>query len=143
MRLALIAAALLIALPHYSEARGVEKASVYVASTAEDSVGGRVVYALRETIRRSSIMELVPNSDVARYVIHISTIEPSLSKSAGQALSTAYSVVWTVYPQTGLPVFWTHTVGICGSTRVAECGDGLAAETERVVSEVRAVLSAN
>lgn len=142
MRLFLIAAALLMALPRYSEAREFGKASVYVASVAKDSVGGRVEYALRESIRRSSSMELVPNVSNAAYVIHLVTLEPDESKNAGSGVSTVYSVVWTVSFRPDGLTYWTHSVGTCGTARVNECGEGLAAKTERVVSEVRAVLSA-
>ena len=141
MRLFLIAAVLLIALPRYSEAAEFGKASVYVASVAKDSVGGRMVYAIRETIRRSSVMEVVPNSSGAAYVIHLVTLEPDQSANGAPSMSTVYSVVWTVQFRPGVLTYWSHSVGTCGSARVTECGEGLAADTERVISEVRAVLS--
>lgn len=143
MRLFLIAAALLMALPRYSDASEFGMAGVYVASAPKDSVGSRMIYAFRETIRRSSMMELVPNASDATYVIDVATLDPFESTdTAASGRSTIYSVVWTVRFNQGGLTYWAHSVGACDTSRrnVNECGERLAADTERVVSSVRAAL---
>jgi hypothetical protein len=110
---------------------------IYVAATAPDSVGARLAYALKEGIRRSASMSLADRKqDGALWVIFV-TLDPD--KSQGGSDRTIYSAVWTMQTFHDVPVtmYLSSTVGLCGSKRVQECADSLAAETDEQVSIVR------
>lgn len=111
---------------------------VYVESTAEDSVGGRLAYAIRERIRRSSSMEIADREKDGFIGVHIVTLDPD-ANNANQGTRTIYSLVWTTktFHQTPVTMYLGNSVGLCGSRRVDECGDDLVADTDRWLSRVK------
>jgi len=111
-----------------------KKVSVAVSATAEDQVGGRLVYALREGLRSSHGLTLVPEVQGLRVQIRIVTMDPDHETSAGH--HTIYSVVWTVTAlECGPFWYWTSTVANCGKDRVDECAASLVADTDKVAIE--------
>ena len=111
---------------------------VYVSSTAEDSVGGRLAYAIKERIRRSSSMEIADRAQDGFIGVNIVTLDPD-ANSASQGNRTIYSLVWTTKTlhQTPVTMFLGNSVGLCGSRRVDECGDDLVADTDKWISLVK------
>ena len=98
----LYALALTATAPVYGEA------TVYVEATPEDSVGGRLVYEVREQIRRSSAMELASSEIGAGYVVRLVAVEDD------ENMSTAYSWVMTTKAAGGGALFLNYGVGVCG-----------------------------
>jgi len=110
---------------------------VSIAATADDLVGGRLVYAIKEGVRRSAGMQLVNRVQDGLIQVKIVTLDPDKDNKSGSR--TIYSVVWTLQTFHNPPVtmYLTNSVGFCGSARVAQCADGLVADTDAQVSEVR------
>lgn len=114
---------------------------VALISTAPDSIGVRLVYALKEGIRKSAGMQLVDSSEDALITVRIVTIDPDDSSTQNR---TIYSVVWTArtFHQTPVDMYLTNSVGTCGTNRVSQCADGLAAYTDAQATTVKGWLKA-
>ena len=112
---------------------------VYVESSAPDPVGKRLVYAIREGIRRSSSMSLEDREKDGFISVRVVTLNPD---DGSTPVRTIYSVVWTTKTLHDTPVtmYLTNSVGLCGSAKVAECADGLVADTDEQASFVRSIL---
>lgn len=108
---------------------------VYVSATAEDSVGSRLAFAIKEGIRRSAGLSLADREDDGLIGVRIVTLDPDEDRGN----RTIYSVVWTVKTLHDTPVtmYLTNSVGICGSNRVAACADNLVADTDARATQVR------
>jgi hypothetical protein len=107
--------------------------SVKLDVNADDSVGQRLVYRIKEGFRRSSRFNLVEQH---RFGLQLSIVTlEGYKDSPGSA--TVYSVVWAWNnSEQPFPFFLTSSVGRCGSKRVQECAEDLIASTDNVVSEV-------
>ena len=122
----------LSAVPSDAQAK---KVAVAVDATAEDQVGGRLVYALREGLRSSQGLTLVPQTRDSRVQVRIVTMDPDPATSPGH--QTIYSAVWTVTtPECGPLWYWTNLVGTCGTNRIDQCAAGLVANTDKVAIEL-------
>lgn len=108
-----------------------QKASVFFEIEASDNVGSRLAYSIKEGIRRSSGMQLVDQAERSFWGLSLVTLDPDQQT----AQRTVYSLVWTMRLPGGTRSYVTHKVGICGSTRVAECADQIVAETDRKASD--------
>lgn len=113
---------------------------VYVQATAPDAVGNRLVYAIREGIRRSSAMRLVDREQDGFLSLRIVTLDPDESSSS--SLRTVYSIVWITKTLHEPPVsmYLTNSVGVCGANMVLQCADNLVADTDNQATFVRGVL---
>jgi len=90
---------------------------VYVSHRGEDSIGGRIVYEVKEKIASSSRYHLEENEDSADFKIDLMSFDIKLNNSNGymSAISTAY--IWG--PGT-INFFCGHRVSVCGTSRTAE-----------------------
>lgn len=95
--------------------------SVAVSATSDDVIGQRLVYQVKEGIRKSSLMRYQESTANAVVVVHIVTM-PGATGS-----STVYSAAWTMGSEMW---FYDHVVGVCGTDRVATCAEGLVAKTD-------------
>lgn len=104
---------------------------IHVVSNTDDTVGGRLAFGIKEGIRRSSGMQLVGLESDALLTVHIVTIDPS-ANTANAGNQTVYSVVLTARTlhETPVNMYLENIVGHCGARRVAECADGLVADTD-------------
>lgn len=103
-----------------------DKLPVRLDVAVKDAVGERVVYALRETLRRSAGLALVPDDAPAVLTLHLISMESVASNSG---VETAYSVTITLNDSgafTGA-AYWTQVIGICGAAKANQCGQTLAA----------------
>lgn len=109
---------------------------VYVIASADDTVGNRLVYAIKERIRRSAAMEYVDRPQDGIIGVEIVTLNPDRAEDSRR---TIYSIVWTTktFHDTPVTMFLTNSVGICGSSRIQECADDLVADTDKQVTKVR------
>lgn len=134
MRNSILTAVLLATLAVLSPSHATGQTAVHVHADADDAVGARLAFALKERIRRSAGMALVDRASDAGLIVRFVTIETS--SGAG----TSYSIVWTVPVPDALEVYRGHMVGYCGSDRVPSCSDRLTAETDRKAEELRVMI---
>jgi len=118
--------------------------NVYISNTSKDIVGSRLAYKIKENIRKSSGMQLVPAENESVIQIRMVTLDPGNNGN-----STVYSVVWTITQLTNLSakLYWTSSVGTCGSNRVDEVSESLVAQTDDIIDElletVRSIMENN
>lgn len=114
---------------------------VFVASAAPDAVGSRLVYAIKEGIRRSASMQLVDRSQDGRFIVEFVSLDPQRA-TANAGYQTVYSVVLVglTFHSVPVPMYLTNFVGTCGSGRVPECADGVVASVDEQVSALRAII---
>lgn len=110
---------------------------IYVAPSTQDIVGSRLVYAIKEGIRRSSGMSLVDRDEDSALTVNIVTLDPDQG-SQMSSTRTIYSVVWTVktFHATPVDMYLTNSVGLCGAGKVSECADTLVANTDEQATKV-------
>ncbi|WP_157288443.1 hypothetical protein [Uliginosibacterium gangwonense] len=98
---------------------------VEISSTTPDYVGQRLVFALKEEIRRSTSLGITFDRNKPRLQVNIVTLDPN---SSMPGYSTSYSMVilWN-NPSQPFPFYLTQFVGTCGNSRILECADGLTA----------------
>ena len=122
----------LVVLGGLFSAPALAQVKVHVSSTAPDSVGGRLVFGVKEAIRRSSGMTLAEREQDALISVRIVTLDPDTNNSSN-GYRTIYSLVWTARTMHATPVdmYLSNSVGLCGSGRVAECAEELTADTDK------------
>ncbi|MEK8049216.1 hypothetical protein AACH10_03095 [Ideonella sp. DXS22W] len=106
--------------------------NVIVEDTANEAVGGRLAFAVKERIRSSSGFKLVTARGDAVYRISLVTLDDK------SGYSTVYSVVFAAWqPQTNTWTYLNNIVGTCGSNRIVECADGLVADADKTAEAPR------
>lgn len=108
-----------------------DQVNVCVIAAADDSVGSRLVYALREGVRRSAGLKYVAQRDDSEMTITVLTLGVD-GKNDGHR--TIYSVVWTRPFIVRFDEYIDHIVGVCGAERIRECADHLLAITDELAS---------
>jgi len=99
---------------------------IIIDYTGDDNVGGRLVYELKEGIKKSESMSL---SLIDELGIRISIITINSDRN-NPGNKTIYSIAWLWNtPGKPFPYYLTSTVGFCGSQRVSETAQGLVADT--------------
>ena len=111
---------------------------IEVRSKADDLVGQRLVYFLKEGIRTSSSLGLSFDEKKFRLQVNIVTLEQNLQNPG---YSTVYSMVitWKI-PNQPYPLYMDNWVGYCGTVRVKECAESLLADVSQKADEVIRVL---
>jgi hypothetical protein len=107
---------------------------VEVISTTPDTVGQRLVFAMKEGIRTSASLGISFDQTKPRMQVNVVTLDQN---SPNPGYSSAYSVVvlWN-NPEQVFPFYLTQYVGYCGSSRVRECADGLVANVSEKADEI-------
>lgn len=110
------------------------KMPVEINNTTPDTVGQRLVYALKEGIRTSSSLDITFDSSKPRLQVKVVTLDTDVK---GSGYSTTYSVVilWN-NPDNFAPFYLTQYVGYCGTSRVVECANGLVANVSEQSDEI-------
>lgn len=135
-RIAIWFALLLVSAPSLAEGF---KMPVEVLATANDSVGKRLVYFVKEGIQSSATLEPVLNPSIGIRLL-IVTIDQNTNNPG---YSTAYSFVVTwVSNEQPFPYYLNQYVGYCGSSRVQECAQELVASTAENSEQVLRLLKA-
>jgi hypothetical protein len=107
---------------------------IQVISDADDSVGSRLVYGIKEQIRKSSSLELSLNDSVPRLQARIVTMDQN-PKNPG--VSTVYSLVVTWNnPAQPFSFFLTQYTGYCGAERINACADTVISKVSEVSDQV-------
>lgn len=110
---------------------------IQVVNQAADSVGDRLVNQVKEKIRESHTMKLVPDNKQERCVRLIITTmdkEPNSTELKGSA--TIFTAIWVILLEEDLshPRFLGSTTGSCGGKQVTETAADIVAQTDRVVN---------
>jgi hypothetical protein len=116
------------------------KFKIQVVDNSSDLVGQRLVYQLKEKIRASHSMDLIPNCDNGCWRIIVYTLDKEPDDSALKGRATVFSVIWLGMPQNqpGTALFLDSTIGYCGSERVVETAENIIAHTDRLFSKMNA-----
>jgi hypothetical protein len=104
-------------------------------SKESDMVGERLVYNVKELIRKSRAMKLMPSereTGCLRLMINTTNLEGPTRNSM-----TSYSVIWVISfrEHTGSQ-YVDSTLAICGSKRVLESAETIVANTEKLISSM-------
>jgi hypothetical protein len=104
-----------------------------VIEAAEDAVGQRLVFAVKESIRRSASMNLT-TENIGRLSIIIS----AMARFPVQPhIATIYSVVWVFRtPQNQLGTYLDSTIGFAGTDVVQRSAEGIVARTDKLLTEI-------
>jgi len=110
---------------------------IQVVNQAADSVGDRLVNQVKEKIRGSQSMKLVPDNKqerCVRLIITTSDKEPSSPELKGRA--TIFSAIWVILVENDLshPRFLDSTTGSCEGKQVTEIAADIVAQTDRVIN---------
>jgi hypothetical protein len=109
------------------------KIAVEVQATidANDSVGNRLVYKVKEKFRQSSFFRLTYANE-PRLKLMITTLKPSENSNY-----TMYSAVWVSEEKSpSFPLYLNNIIGTCGSSKVEVVSDDLVAETDKLVTQL-------
>ncbi len=102
-----------------------------------DMVGNRLVYAVKEQLRKSQAFRLNSETDSATLILHIVTLDPDRPiDSAPHGVRSIASVVWTVKA-----MYWTHEVIVTGGNRVQDRAEDIVADTDRIVELIRKTIT--
>jgi hypothetical protein len=113
------------------------RVAVEASIESNDAVGNRLVYAVKEQLRKSQAFRLMTETDSAVIVLRIVTLDPDQPiESVSHGTRSVASIVWTVKA-----VYWTHEVIVTGSDRVQERAEDIAADTDRVVDAIRKTIT--
>ncbi len=107
---------------------------VEVISRTPDTVGQRLVFAMKEGIRTSASLGISFDQTKPRMQVNVVTLDQN---SSNPGYSTTYSLVilWD-NPEQVFPFYLTQYVGYCGSNRVRECADDLVASVSEKSDEI-------
>ena len=104
---------------------------VEINGDASDVVGSKILYNVREDIRKSTYMGLFFKPDQPRIQIHFLTIDPNENKQ-NAGISTVYSCVITwAKKDREYPLYVTSFVGICGESRMEGCAEDIVSRISR------------
>lgn len=106
---------------------------IFVEATTKETVGSRLAFAVKERIRTSAGFKLVSQREDALFRMSMVTLDDK------NGYSTVYSVVFSAWqPQTGTWTYLDNIVGTCGSSRIAECAEGLVADADSASEQPKA-----
>lgn len=104
---------------------------VDVQANAKDSLGERLVYKIKELIRKSSRLTLT-ETEFPRMTVFVSTMPLD---NDDPNLAIIYSVIWTgVYASGQREIYLNSQLGKVGSSKLEGTAEGIAAETDRLMS---------
>lgn len=121
-----------------ANAQATQRIAIEIIDQSDGSVGGRLVYFVKEGFRRSVEYRLTDDRNEMRWQIIISTM-PRFSDTPNSA--TMYAVVWTfVYREGGGPwhyEYYNNTIGYAGTDVVQSAAEGIVSSTDRMISSLR------
>ena len=115
------------------------RSAVFVDASAPDGQGDRLVYAVKEQIRRSASMRLVDTEKESGFQLHLSTLDPDNNN-----YRTIYSMTVTLANLNNPAIFSMYldsTVGSCGANVIDQCANSIVARADTSVSGIRAAFA--
>lgn len=106
---------------------------VELVYTADDSVGSRLVYSIKEELLSSK--SLKQSSTGTRFQIRLVTLDGDARSNGGGNL-TIYSAVFTLRVESDAgttTLYLNNLVGNCGSNRVKGCAEGIIADLSKTI----------
>ena len=100
-----------------------------------DTVGQRLAYKVREGLRRSSSMKVADSYSDSVIQMSLVCLDPSAGEN-GSVSRYSYSITF-LNTKGYYDYQLTHGVGNCGTRRVDECADGLVADIDSEVGELK------
>ncbi len=111
---------------------------IEVLYSGSDSVGQRIVFQIKESIRGSKGLTL--NTDDTKFRMQLSIVTFDNSANNDSKVM-AFSAAWLwINPKNAYPWFLTHSVGTCGTQRTRECAEELVAISSSQGDEVLKLL---
>lgn len=118
------------------------KAAVNVYAQCEnDSVGTRIAYFVKESIRKSSAYRIEEEYPKAGYQISIVCLRPGANDAGVLSIFSYSYVALNFRPKGYYDYHITHGVYRCGSNRVEGCAQDIVASFDKDVGEMRARIS--
>lgn len=111
---------------------------VEVEHTGRDSVGQRLAYYVKESLRASRGLELTTDESIVRMQLSIVTLEGNRDSPGSYTVYSA-SWLWT-NPKNLFPFYLTSSVGYCGTQRARECAEDLVAKTNTQAEEIQKLI---
>lgn len=105
-----------------------QKIPIEVKATSDDTVGKRLVYRIKEDIRRSATFEITSNIKLPRLKLKFVTIDPS---SGSSGISTVYSFVMLASGVYFDDIYITSGVGICGLNKTKDAAQNMMADIDK------------
>ena len=128
---------LILAVIFLSSAYAQSKIKIEVTHSGDDNVGNRLVYAIKEQIRKSSFIEL-DYLDEPKFILGIVSLD--LNNEA-QGYSSCYG--YTLYFYSPDKLFGDHIfsgAGYCGTDRVDNAAQGIMANIDNQLDTIKKYL---
>lgn len=114
---------------------------IQVIDSSEGLIGQRLVYYVKEEIRKSSTFDLVDPAG-SRWQMIVNAMPKDQDYPNNAAI---YSIVWNlVMPNAdgtdGPSMFFDSTLGYCGANVVEQSASDIIARTDKIISEFRSAL---
>lgn len=109
------------------------------ASEREDMVGERLVYNVKESIRKSRAMKLVPSEGgprCLRLIVSTMAFEGPPGQAPARNTITIYHVTWVMSSRDLGHRYVDETLGLCGGSRVLDTAETIVAKTEKLLSSM-------
>lgn len=109
------------------------KIPVEVTATSNDTVGKRLVFKIRDDIRRSATFEIISNQKVPKLKVALVTLDPEAQRnSAGsQGNWTVFSYVMVASGVYFEDIFLASGVGVCGLKKIQDVAQNMVAEIDK------------
>lgn len=106
---------------------------VRIDTNADDIVGRRVAFNLREVVASSKQFDIGVVKSKPKLVISLITLATPVSEDG---IATVYSAAFT-WDDPDNPAAWhlSHIVGSCGGNRVRSCAESIAAEAAQLYEQ--------
>ncbi len=116
----------------------VDLLAVKIDHSGNDQVGKRLAFAVRERVRKSAGMRLVPQDYFETNYLLVTLVSLDTSpREPGSATAAALTYSLDGQDMPGLGIHLTTFVQSCGSSRVDTCADGIAANIDDVGAKTR------
>ncbi len=135
----------LLSMGPFGYVHGESPLGTYVEGQGNDSVGQRLVYAIKQQLRKDPSVALKDTPKGASLVLHVMTLDPNADAPTSSGLAnnlTVYSAIWLIPHPGALDSLIYDDFGVCGTRRIVECSEAIAARTDKYASQVRAALQA-
>ncbi len=110
--------------------------AVEVVDRAEDVVGQRLVFKVKEKFNASNMFKLT-FSDETRIQVIILTMDRFKGNETSEGSSTMYSVIWVLKGENSiLSIYLDSTLGFAGAWVLDDAAEGIVAMTEKLASTI-------
>lgn len=109
------------------------KALIEVSDASDEILGRKLVYAVKERIRKSEGMQLAVTG--TRFVLLIRTIDPLKNIESLRESTIVFDAIWLLRDENRNTVLYLEdTMGICGAKAVDDIADSIIAHSDNVIS---------